>query len=71
MVQAVTCPQEILNRLTRRFETSGVAQVALYDKFYSRLDPEGYRVMSRPDYRHLLCCSGYTPERYELVATTP
>jgi hypothetical protein len=70
MVQAVTCPPEILNRLTRRFEVTGVAHVALYDKLYSRLDVEGYRVLSRPDYRNLLRCSGYTPERYELVATS-
>jgi len=71
MIQAVTCPQEILNRLTRQFEVTGLIHVALYDKFYSRLDVEGYRVLSHLDYYNLLRCSGYTPARYELVATSP
>jgi len=71
MVRPVTCPEEILSRLTRRYKQTKMMQLAVYDSMYeSRDDPASYRVLSRDEYSILQRCTGYDPTRYEVVASS-
>lgn len=70
MVRPVTCPEEILSRLTRRYKQTRMMQLAVYDSMYeSREDPASYRVLSEDEYSILLRHTGYAFTRYEVVAS--